>query len=64
MNRQDAFTLSSSEELLLLNRELEFATPEEILRRAITLYAPRLALATAFGAEGAIGDAGPDRPAR
>ena len=40
------------DELAIANRELEGATPQEILREAVRRYHPHLLMATAFGAEG------------
>ena len=40
--------------LKVLSDALEDRTPEEILRWAVQLYAPKLAMATAFGPEGCV----------
>ena len=40
------------DELAIANRELQGATPQEILREAVRRYHPHLLMATAFGAEG------------
>ncbi len=40
------------EELATASRELESATPQEILRWAVKTYAPKFTMATAFGPEG------------
>ena len=45
-------TRFSADELVLANRALDGATPQDILRQAVRDYHPRLMMATAFGAEG------------
>jgi phosphoadenosine phosphosulfate reductase len=45
-------TSLAREELATANRELQGATPQEILRWAVEAYHPDLLMATAFGAEG------------
>jgi phosphoadenosine phosphosulfate reductase len=42
----------NADQLLSANRQLESATPEEILRWAVKEFHPHLTMATAFGAEG------------
>ncbi len=42
----------STAELAAYSKELENASPQEILRFALTTYAPRIAISTAFGVEG------------
>lgn len=42
----------TADEIASASRELELATPQEILRWAVAKFHPRLTMATAFGAEG------------
>jgi phosphoadenosine phosphosulfate reductase len=44
--------IMSADDLLSANKQLESATPQEVLRWAVEKFHPRLTMATAFGAEG------------